>query len=71
MNTPPTTLIRLPEVLRRVALSRSSIYLRINQGSFPRPVKLGPSVSRWLESDIEAWLQTQITTPTRHPRSRW
>lgn len=35
------TLLRLPQVKARTGLSRSTIYLRIAQGSFPRPVRLG------------------------------
>ena len=33
--------LRLPEVLARTGLSRSTIYVRLDQGRFPRPVSLG------------------------------
>jgi len=63
-----TILIRLPEVLRRVALSRSSVYLLITKGRFPRPVKVGARASRWVESDVDAWLQASIES-SRQPTS--
>jgi hypothetical protein len=35
------TILRLPDVKRSTGLSRSTIYLRIAQGTFPKPVSLG------------------------------
>lgn len=46
--------IRLPEVQERTGLSKSSIYLRIQQGIFPPPVKLGLRASGWPEREVEA-----------------
>jgi len=70
-----TALIRLPEVLQRVGLRRSSIYRWVSDGHFPAPVKLGPRVSAWVADEVEAWLQTRIEAsrlrshgPTAPPR---
>tara|TARA_R100001377_G_scaffold80670_1_gene59718 strand:- start:415 stop:657 length:243 start_codon:yes stop_codon:yes gene_type:complete len=46
-------ILRLPEVKKRSALSRSSIYLRISQKSFPRPISLGGRAVGWPEMEIE------------------
>lgn len=35
-------------------------YKLIQDGVFPKPIKLGRS-SRWLKSEVENWLQQQIT----------
>ena len=35
------TILKLPDVKRSTGLSRSTIYLRIAQGTFPKPVSLG------------------------------
>ncbi|MFB4494370.1 helix-turn-helix transcriptional regulator [Enterobacter hormaechei subsp. oharae] len=35
------------------------IYKLIKDGTFPKPIKLGRS-SRWLKSEVEAWLQERI-----------
>lgn len=35
-------------------------YKLIKDGKFPKPIKLGRS-SRWLESEVEAWLRQRIT----------
>jgi prophage regulatory protein len=53
-------ILRLPQVKARVGLSRSSIYLRINNGEFPAPISLGARAVGWLESEIDAWPQARI-----------
>ena len=51
-----TCILRLPSVKSRTGLSRSTIYLKISQGSFPKPVSLGARAVGWLESQIDDWL---------------
>jgi len=55
-----TTILRLPEVKARTGLSRSTVYLRISNGKFPKPVSLGGRAVGWVESDINDWLLQQI-----------
>jgi prophage regulatory protein len=55
-----TTILRLPIVKARTGLSRSTIYLRIAEGSFPKPVSLGGRAVGWIESEIDDWLKAQI-----------
>lgn len=52
--------LRLPVVKARTGLSRSTIYLRIAEGSFPKPISLGGRAVGWLESDIEQWLTSRV-----------
>jgi prophage regulatory protein len=54
------TILRLPQVKIRVGLSRSSIYLAVSQGKFPRPVSLGARAVGWLESEVDAWLSQRV-----------
>ncbi len=53
-------ILRLPAVRQRCGLSRSTIYLRVSQGTFPKPVSLGPRAVGWIEAEIEEWLARQI-----------
>ncbi len=50
-------ILRLPEVLYRVGLSRTGLYLRAQCGEFPRPIKLGGRASGWPESEVNAWIE--------------
>lgn len=56
------TILRLPAVKTRTGLSRSTIYLRVSQGTFPKPVSLGARAVGWVESEIQEWLQRHIET---------
>ncbi len=45
---------RPPEVIKRTGRSRSSIYLGIEDGTFPKPVKLGARSIGWPSTVIDA-----------------
>ena len=55
-----TTILRLPEVKARTGLSRSTIYLKMSEGSFPEPISLGARSVGWIESEIDAWIAQRI-----------
>lgn len=59
-STQPIRLTRLPGVMNRVGLSRSSIYQRIADGTFPEPVSLGSRAVAWIEAEIEEWIDRRI-----------
>jgi prophage regulatory protein len=52
--------LRLPEVKSETGLSRSSIYLRISAGTFPKSINLGGRAVGWLASDIQAWIKSRL-----------
>ena len=54
------SILRLPAVKTRTGLSRSTIYLRVSQGTFPRPVHLGGRAVGWVEEEIQFWLAERI-----------
>jgi prophage regulatory protein len=54
-------ILRRKQVESRTGLSRSTIYARIAEGLFPRPIDLGGGRAvGWVESEIDAWLQARI-----------
>ena len=59
--TIPQSILRLPEVKSRTGLPRSTIYLRISQGTFPFPISLGARSVGWIASEIEEWISHRIT----------
>ena len=52
-------LLRRREVEKITGLGRSSIYRLMQEGDFPRPVKVGPSAVRWRESEVNAWVESR------------
>jgi prophage regulatory protein len=53
-------ILRLPAVKASVGLSRSTIYLRIAEGTFPKPVSLGGRAVGWLQAEVDAWMKQHI-----------
>jgi len=49
-------LLRFPEVRRRTSLAHSTVYRRMEEGTFPNCVKLSIRTVAWYESDIENWI---------------
>ena len=63
-----TAILRLPTVKARTGLSRSTIYLRISEGRFPKPVSLGGRAVGWIEAEIDDWLNQQIEASRKAAR---
>ena len=63
-----TVILRLPAVKARTGLSRSTIYLRISEDRFPKPISLGGRAVGWVESEIQAWLEQQIDATRKAER---
>jgi prophage regulatory protein len=59
------TIIRLPVVLTRTGLSRASIYRAISGNAFPAPIPLGARSVGWLESEVDAWLDSRVALRRR------
>ncbi len=49
--------LRRGQVEREVGLKRSTIYQRMQEGTFPRPIRLGERAVGWRASDIERFLE--------------
>ena len=69
-HTQQKRFIRLSEVLSRTGYGRTSIYRKMEDGSFPRSVKLdGPPKDpeafdsravAWIEDEVEQWIESRI-----------
>lgn len=51
-NLPQEGFSRLPDVLKRIPVSRTRWYEGIKRGEFPAPVKISENVSAWRNSEI-------------------
>lgn len=49
--------LRIRTVLQRTGLSRSTLYRKIDEGTFPRQVKIAARCSGWRETSVDAWLR--------------
>lgn len=53
MQLPHDSLLRLPEVLALIPVSRSKWYAGVKDGCYPKPVSLGPRCVAWKASEIQ------------------
>ena len=58
------------QVLERVGLSRTTLYERMEAGTFPQSIPLGPKRVAFVESQVEAWMQARINTPVQRDERR-
>ena len=62
--------IRLPEVLSRTGYGRTSIYRKMDEGTFPKSLKLGGPIEdpdkfdsraiAWIEDEVDHWIESRI-----------
>ena len=55
-STTMFNIIRLPELLQTVGLSRPSIYRLMKLGEFPQQAKIGLSAVGWSRAEVEQWI---------------
>lgn len=57
MTTNESRLLRLPQVLNLIPVSRSAWWAGVKTGRFPRPVRLGPRTVAWRAEDVAALVE--------------
>ena len=53
-------IIRLKTVLARTGLSRSTMYRKIAEGTFPSQVKISVHGAGWRESAVSRWIDDPV-----------
>jgi prophage regulatory protein len=53
---PPITLMRIPQILKVMPVSKSKFWLMVQKGEFPKPTKIGRS-SFWTIEQVQAYLR--------------
>ena len=52
--------LRRKQVESITGLSRSSIYSKMEIGTFPKPIKLSERSVGWLDSEVQDWLKSRV-----------
>jgi len=63
-------ILRFPAVRELTGLSRSTLWRFQQQGTFPKPVKLGENSIGWLASEVEAWLLSRPSACSAVPQAQ-
>lgn len=70
------TVLRMPQVIEMIGVSRAHVYALISRDEFPRPILIGKRAVGWMETDIRSWINarplagswTKISARPHHPR---
>jgi prophage regulatory protein len=60
---PPITLMRIPQILKVMPVSKSKFWLMVQKGEFPKPIKIGRS-SFWTIEQVQAYLRERMGQST-------
>ncbi|AML51689.1 helix-turn-helix transcriptional regulator [Falsihalocynthiibacter arcticus] len=52
-------ILRRTQVEKRIGLSRSTLYVMIAEGTFPKPIRIGKRAVGWTESSLAAWVASK------------
>jgi prophage regulatory protein len=56
----PDRILRLKAVLSRTGLSRSTVYRKMQNGTFPRNIKISTRCAGWRESAVADWMKNPM-----------
>lgn len=62
--------LRVRDVAALVGLGHSQIYALVQEGRFPAPLVLGPKYTRWLASEVRAWMRDRLQQARRLAQRR-
>ena len=57
--TPVPQILRRPDVQAQTGLSKTGLYALIGEGTFPRPVQLGPRRVGWHAAEVAEWIASR------------
>lgn len=57
-------ILRAPQVAARIGVSRATVWRWIKAGEFPAAIPLGAQSVGWLDTEVDAWIQSRATART-------
>ena len=53
--------LRITQVIQKIGVGKSTIWLWSKEGKFPKPIKISTKVTVWEEEKIDGWIQLKNT----------
>lgn len=60
MTETPDRILRLKTVLERTGLSRSTMYRKMQNSTFPKNIQISTRCKGWRESEVNEWMRNPI-----------
>ena len=74
MSDQPDRILRLPAVLHRTGLTRSTLYRKMEAGTFPRQIVISTRRVGWREAAVGEWLDNpffyEVANDPAEPRGQ-
>ena len=48
--------LRIKDVMKKTGIAKSTIWLWVSEGKFPKPIKLSPRITVWESNKINEWM---------------
>lgn len=58
-NLPDSALIRERQLMPLLPFSHATMWRRVKEGTFPKPVKIGRTMTAWEWGKVRRWLSVQ------------
>lgn len=58
-NLPDAALIRERQLMPLLPFSHATMWRRVKEGTFPKPVKIGRTITAWEWGNVRQWLSVQ------------
>jgi prophage regulatory protein len=70
VSAPPVRFLSRSELrtVKGINFSHATLYRKISDSTFPRPVKVSPSKNGWLEPELDAWAAARIAERDSAPK---
>ena len=52
--------LRVAQVAKKIGIGKSTVWLWVKEGKFPKPIKLSPRVTVWDENYINEWQKNKL-----------
>ena len=49
--------LRIKDVMKKTGIAKSTIWLWVSEGKFPKPIKLSPRITVWESNKIDEWMR--------------
>lgn len=53
---PTEGFIRIKQLVRFIPLSRTTVWRKVKDGAFPKPIKISAYVTAWRVADVREWI---------------
>ena len=59
--------LRLPEVINKTGLGRTTLWRMTAEGQFPASISLGGKAIGWIEAEIDGWIEMRMSARQSAP----